>query len=215
MAMPNISLMDLVFGVLDRLFKDTNGKVPFSRIMSVIILFVLALIWYKGPELMTIYKESRYETYAEQVQKEKDNKFEKTADEQIQIVHVSSGADFSAVYAFRPINKNFFVDMVAHQGVLPPTVNELNLGGYPIDKTAKEYINHLNGEYFTSTNESIFLPTKKKTDFTYMFSCPYFNLDNNYAGNISLMWYTDTPRHSYERLQAICGQAGRMIGRAR
>lgn len=215
MATPSISIVDLVFGVLDRLFRDTTGRVPFTRILSVIVLFVMGLIWYKGPELMSIYKESQYEVYAEMMQKAADEKFDKTAQEQVQIVHVSSGADFTAVYAFRPVNKNFFVDMVAYQGVLPPTLNELNLGGYPIDKTSTEYINHLNGEYFESTTESIFLPTKKKTEFTYMFSCPYFNLENNYAGNIALYWFTAGPRYSYERLQAICGQAGRMIGRSR
>lgn len=215
MATPSISIVDLVFGVLDRLFRDTTGKVPFTRILSVILLFIMGLIWYRGPELMAVYKESRYEAYSALLRKAADEKFEKTAQEQVQITHVSSGADFTAVYAFRPVNKNFFVDMVAYQGELPSTVNELNLGGYPIDKTSKEYINHLNGDYFNSTSESIFLPTKKKTEFAYMFSCPYFNLDNTYAGNISLMWYHEVPKHSYERLQAICGQAGRMIGRSR
>lgn len=215
MAIPNVSIVDFALGILDRLFRDASGGLLFSRLFSIIVLFFMGLLWYKGPELMTIYKESQYETYAAMMQKERDEKFDKTAQEQIQIVYVSSGADFSAVYAFRPVNKNFFVDMVAYQGVLPPTVNELNLGGYPIDKTSTEYIRHVNGEYFTSTNESIFLPTKKKTEFSYMFSCPYFNLDNNYAGNIALYWYVDKPKHSYERLQAICGQAGRMVGRAR
>ncbi|AZV01130.1 holin [Escherichia phage vB_EcoM_005] len=37
--------------------------------------------------------------------------------------------------------------------------------------------------------ETVFLPTKKKTQFTYMFSCPFFNLDNVYSGSISLYWY--------------------------
>lgn len=215
MAMPSISIVDLVFGVLDRLFKDTTGKVPFTRIFSVILLFVMAVIWYKGPELMTIYKESRYEIYSAMQQKIGDEKFDKTVREQVQIVNVSSGADFTAVYAFRPVNKNFFVDMVAYEGVLPSSVNELNLGGYPIDKSSAEYIRHVNGEYFSSNTESIFLPTKKKTDFNFMFSCPYFNLDNNYAGNISLMWYNDVPRYSNERLQAICAPAARLIGRSR
>lgn len=215
MATPSISIVDLVFGVLDRLFRDTTGKVPFTRLLSVVVLFVMGLIWYRGPELMTIYKDSRHEAFVTEMKKAADEKFDKTAQEQVQIVHVSSGADFTAVYAFRPVNQNFFVDMVAYQGILPSTVNENNLGGYPIDKTSKEYISHLNGDYFESTTESIFLPSKKKTDFTYMFSCPYFNLDNVYGGNIALYWYTAGPRYEFDRLAAICGQAGRMIGRSR
>ncbi|AHY25236.1 holin [Pectobacterium bacteriophage PM2] len=215
MSTPSVSVIDLVFGVLDRLFKDNSGRVPFSRIFSVILLFFMGVFWYKGEELLNIYKSSQYEAYAEIIRKEKDVNFDKTAKEQVQIVHVSSGADFTAVYAFRPINSNFFVDMVAYQGILPPTVNELNLGGFPIDKTSEEYINHVNGEYFNSVSESIFLPTKKKTDFNFMFSCPYFNLSNTYAGSIGLYWYTSAPKYGQDRLQAICGQAGRMIGRTR
>lgn len=216
MATPSISIIDLVFGVLDRLFKDNvSGKIFFTRIFSVIVLFSLAMFWYKGEALMTIYKESRIEHFEAELQKKKDDKFIKTAKEQVQIVHVSSGADFTAVYSFRPVNYNFFVDLVTYQGHLFNTVDEKSLGGYPIDKTSKEYIDHLNGEYFESSSESIFLPTKQKTEFSYMFSCPFFNLDNAYAGNIALYWIDSKPKYPFARLAAICGQAGRNIGRSR
>lgn len=210
------NLPDLLFGLLDRLFKDNaSGKVLLSRFLVVLALFLMALIWYKGETFLVLYKESSYEHFKEVLAIEKENKFNIVAKEQIQIVHSSSKSDFTAVYSFRPTNMNYFVDMVAFEGKLPDTVDEKNTGGFPIDKTSTEYLAGMNGNYFESTNTFVFLPTKRKTKFAYMFSCPFFNLDNIYAGSIALHWYNEKPALSFERLSAMCGQAGRLLGRVR
>jgi hypothetical protein len=213
----NVSVIaDLFFGALDRIFKDNaSGKVLFSRVLVVILLFVMAIIWYKGDIILRVYKESSYEAYTEMIRQDQDNRFKIAAIEQLQIVHSSSGSDFTAVYSFRPTNLNYFVDMVGYEGKLPDTVDEKNLGGFPIDKTSTEYMFGLNGNYFESTDTFVFLPTKKKTHFAYMFSCPYFNLDNVYAGSIALHWYTTKPTLGFARLSSMCGQAGRTLGRTR
>lgn len=215
-AIPSVNLTDLLFGVLDRIFKDNaTGKVVVGRVITVVILFVLCLIWYKGETLMMTYKESKYDTYTEVLQKERDAKFETSALEQLQIVHVSSGADFSAIYSFRPKNLNYFVDLIAYEGKLPMAVSEKNLGGFPVDKTSLEYGTHLTGAYFQSESEFVFLPTKKKVeDVKYTFSCPYFNLDNVYSGAVSMYWY-EKPDISNARLSALCSQASRTLGRIR
>lgn len=211
-----LPVIDLVFGLLDRLFKDNaTGKVLASRVATVIILFLLAFVWVKGEQLMTLYKESKYETYSSIVQKNKDQKFESASLEQLQIAHVSSGADFSAVYSFRPRNLNYFVDLVAYEGKLPSTVDERNLGGYPVDKTSHEYATHLSGNSFETIDEFVFLPSRQKTvEIKYMYSCPVFNLDNVYSGTVALYWY-DEVKIEKKRLAAICGQAARTLGRSR
>ena len=213
----SISIMDFVFGILDRLFKDNaSGKVLASRVITVIILFILAIVWYKADDILQTYKDSTYEKYSEAIQSEHNAKFDNIALEQLQIVHVSSGADFSAVFTFRPKNLNYFVDLIAFEGQLPSTIDPKNMGGYPIDKTTPEYTTHLSGRYFNSENEYVFLPTKKKPpEISYMFSCPYFNLDNIYSGTISMYWYNAKPSLSYERLSSICSQAARTLGRAK
>lgn len=214
---PTVSIMDLVFGVLDRLFKDNvSGKVLISRILAVVVLFVLIFVWYKGDLLMQTYKDSRYENYIVLAQAEKDAKFEATAVEQLQIVQASSGADFSAIYSFRPKNMNYFVDMVAYEGKLPSTINAKNLGGFPIDKTSTEYSTHLLGEKFVSNDEWVFLPTKQvPLEISYTFSCPYFNLDNVYSGAVAMYWFEGSPIIPEKRLSVICGQASRTLGRIR
>lgn len=209
--------MDLVFGVLDRIFKDdATGKVVLSRVLTVIVLFILVFVWYKGDALMQMYKDSKYDSYTEIIQKERDSKFETSALEQLQIVQASSGADFSAIYTFRPRNMNYFVDLVTYEGRLPQTVNPKNLGGFPIDKTSGEYNAHLTGEFFESDKEFVYLPTKKKDgEIKYMFSCPYFNLDNVYSGAVAMYWYDGQATVPEARLAAICRQASRTLGRTR
>jgi hypothetical protein len=123
--------------------------------------------------------------------------------------------DNTEIVSFRPTNLNYFVDMVGYEGILPDTVDEKNLGGFPIDKTSAEYLAGVNGNYFESSVESVFLPTKKKSSFTYMFSCPFFNLENVYAGTVSLYWYKQKPDLGFDRLSSMCGQAGRTLGRTR
>lgn len=214
---PTLSLADLLFGLLDRLFKDNaSGKILFSRVIVVIILFLMVFIWYKSESIMTAYVDSTYEKYDTLVQRDHDIKFDNTALEQLQIAHTSSGADFSAVYNFRPQNLNYFVDLIAYEGTLPSTLDAKNLGGYPIDKTTGEYSTHLSGRYFSSEKEFVFLPTKKKPpEISYMFSCPYFNLDNVYSGTVEMYWFNKKPELNPDRLTSICGQAVRALGRAK
>lgn len=218
MATPKVSFSpsDILFGLLDRIFKDNaTGKVLMSRVAVIILLFLMALIWYKGSILLDYYVRAKYDTYTEIIQKERALRFESAALEQLQIVHISSGADFSAVYSFRPKNLNYFVDIIAYEGRLPSTITEKSLGGYPVDKTMDEYIVHLNGRHYYSDSKFAFLPTKKPTpEINYMYSCPYFNLDNIYAGTITMYWYRND-HISNDRLESICAQAARILGRAK
>lgn len=210
-------ITDILFGVLDRLFKDNaSGKVLFSRVLVVIILFALVFVWFKSESLMAAYVDSAYEKYDKLIENDRNAKFDNTALEQLQIVHISSGADFSAVYTFRPKNLNYFVDLIAYEGKLPSTLNPKNLGGYPIDKTTAEYSTHLSGRYFWSEKEFVFMPTKTKPpEISYMFSCPYFNLDNVYSGAVEMYWFNKRPALGTDRLTSICGQAARALGRSK
>lgn len=210
-----IPVFDFIFGLLDRIFKNADGSVMAARVAVLVVLFIMALIWFKGEAWAQIYKQSRFETYAEIISIDKDKRFDTTVLEQLQIVHVSSNADFSAVYNFRPKNFNYFVDMTAYEGKLPETIDPKNLGGFPIDKTSEEYQKHLAGANYESSVNFVYLPTTQdENSIKFMYSCPYFNLDNVYSGAVAMYWY-ETPKYSKERLQTICGQASRAIGRTR
>lgn len=212
-------MIDLILGLLDKLFKDeASGELLFSRLVALIIVFFICFVWFKGDALMEMYKQSRYSQYAAILSDQKNTRFNTVVQEQIGYAYVSSGANLAVIYTFRPKNLNYFVDILTYQGKLPDLVDPKNLGGFPIDKGSDQYETENTGGYYHSTNEFIFLPSRIKTtkQISYMFSCPYFNLDNVYSGAVEMYWYDGKkPDIPDNRLSGICGQASRAIGRAK
>ena len=203
--------------ILDRITGFITGirtwKQLFIKLIFIIILFFMVIIWYKWDDVFSMWKTQTVDIPA--LELERSKKFESASIEQLKIIHLSSGADFSAIFVFRPKNINYFVDIIAYEGRLPYSVDPKNLGGYPIDKTSDEYNKHINGLYHITTTPSPVLPTKEYVDVVYTFSCPYFNLDNYYSGSILMEWYKKKPVVSDIRLMVVCNQAARILGRIR
>lgn len=207
------SIAEMFIALIDKTF--TPETTIIGRVVTIIIMFALVVIWYKGEALMEMYKTTRFEDYQEAVAAIRMADFETSAVEQVQIAYISSGADFAAVYEYRPKNINNFYNMVTYEGELPKGVDLREVTGYPIDKTSSEYRIQLTGQPFSSTNQFDFLPVSPKVqvDMGYLFSCPIFNIDNIYSGMVSLMW-KEVPKDLNEvRLEAICEQASRTLGR--
>ena len=204
--------------ILDRITGFITGirtwKQLFIKLILIIFLFLMVIIWYKWDDVFSIWKTSATVDVAS-MELERSKKFESASIEQLKIIHLSSGADFSAIFVFRPKNINYFVDIIAYEGRLPYEVDPKNLGGYPIDKTSEEYNKHINGLYHIAKTPSPFLPTKEYVEVVYTFSCPYFNLDNYYSGSILMEWYKKKPEISDIRLMVVCNQAARILGRIR
>jgi len=192
-------------------------KQLFIKLLLIITIFVMLVIWYKWDDIFSVWKNVPTAVIDLQtLELEKAKKFESASIEQLNIVHLTTGADFSAVFAFRPKNINYWVDILTYQGKLPQEVDPKNLGGYPIDKTSEEYNSHVNGLYFiSSTKSSSYLPTKEVIPVVYTFSCPYFNLENYYSGSVLMEWYKKKPELTDTRLMIVCNQAARTLGRIR
>lgn len=191
-------------------------KQLFIKLLFIITLFVMAIIWYKWDDVFSAWKHVPTAVIDLQaLEVEKAKKFDAAAEEQLSIVHLTTGADFSAVFAFRPKNQNYFVDVIAYQGKLPQALDPKNLGGFPIDKTSEEYNAQINGLPYISTVASAYLPTKEVIPVMYTYSCPYFNLENYYSGSVLMEWYKKKPDLTDTRLMIVCGQAARTLGRIR
>ena len=207
-----------ISNVLRAIFTTKSTELLVLRVFAAVVLSVIAFVVYSKNELFELYRETRYETYAHVLQVEKDRNFDNAAQEQLQIVHASADADFSAVFSFRPKNLNYFVDLVAYEGRLPDTIDEKNLGGFPINKTSDEYKKHLLGRSFFTDKEFQYIPSKEKKlgsiDIGYVYSCPIFNLDNVYSGSIAVAW-KNKPDIEIEDLDTLCNQSARILGRIR
>jgi hypothetical protein len=211
-----LPIFDFIFGLLDILFKDgATGKLLASRVAALFAVFIMIMIWVKSDAIGKMYVDASFEKYAHALQVERNKRFDLTIQEQIQSVHVATGSDFSGVYVFRPKNLNYFVDLEVYEGKIPESVDPKNLGGFPVDKTSNEYMAHLAGRSFDSETEFAYLPsTEDNKGLAYMYSCPYFNLDNIYSGSVAMYWY-GKPHITKKRLESICNQAARAIGRTR
>ncbi|WWP71645.1 holin [Escherichia phage FL04] len=207
-----------ISNVLRAIFTTKSTELLVLRVFAAVVLSILAFVVYSKNELFALYKETRYETYAHVLQVEKDRNFDNAAQEQLQIVHVSADADFSAVFSFRPKNLNYFVDLVAYEGKLPHTIDEKNLGGFPINKTSEEYRRHLLGKSYFTDKDFQYIPSREKKleniDIGFMYSCPIFNLDNVYSGSIAISW-KNKPDIDIENLDTLCNQSARILGRIR
>ena len=205
--------------LIDRITNFITGirtwKQLFIKLIFIIILFSMAIVWYKWDDVFSVLKTSSTTIDSQAVEIERAKKFESASQEQLDVIHLSTGADFSAIFVFRPKNINYFVDIIAYEGRLPYEVDPKNLGGYPIDKTSEEYNKHINGLYYISTVASPYLPTKEYVEVAYTFSCPYFNLENYYSGSILMEWYKKKPVVTDTRLMVVCNQAARILGRIR
>lgn len=208
-----LSLVDKAISLLTEIktFKQLAIKLTF-----IIVMFFMVMVWYKWDDVFALMKISHTQQHAEQ-EIDTAKKFETASIEQLEIAHRVTGADFSAVFSFRPKNLNYFVDMVAYEGRLPPPLDPKNLGGVGIDKGNEEYIRHVSGLPYISNVASDYLPKQKDDIITvaYTFSCPYFNLDNYYSGSVLMEWYKKKPEITETRLIIVCSQASRILGRIR
>lgn len=212
--------MEDKLAILDKLTAFATSiktwKQLFIKLLLIITFFMMAVVWYKWDDVFSVWKTPPTAVIDTQaLDLERAKKFSAASTEQLNIVHLTTGADFSAVFSFRPKNINYFVDIVAYEGTLPQQIDPKNLGGYPIDKTSEEYNNHTNGLYYISNVASSYLPTKDLIPVVYTFSCPYFNLDNYYSGSVLMEWYKNKPGLTDTRLMIVCNQAARTLGRVR
>ena len=206
-----IAVLDRVISVI---MAVKTWKQLFIKLIFIIALFFMFVTWYKWDDLFAVWKTSS-SIDVPTLEIEKAKKFESASTEQLSIVHLTTGADFSAVFGFRPKNVNYFVDIIAYEVKLPQQINPKNLGGYPIDKTSEEYNRHINGLVYISDIASPYLPTKSLVPVAYTFSCPYFNLENYYSGSILMEWYIQKPEVTDTKLMIVCNQAARILGRIR
>lgn len=211
-------IIELIFGIFDRLITAKDGSSRAYNIIVMLIIFFISFTVYQWEELKLLYKETRYETYQESINYSRSNSFLGVAQQQLQILYTNSKADLTLIYEYYPPNQHFFYNAVFFEGMLPDGIRDVEgMQAIPIDKTTMEYRTHISGLSYESDKYFSFFPDKFSTNFSYIFSCPIFNLDNVYAGNISMIWYEhpNLDEEDREDLQSMCFQSSRVLGRVK
>jgi len=213
----NKGLMELIFGLFDRLTVAKDGRSRFFNFLTMLMIFFIVFTVYQWDEIKTLYKETRYEVFVEAIAFERSQSFIQSAQQQLQILYVNSGADLTVVYEYYPPDKHYFYSAVFFEGMLPEGKDIEVLKSIPIDKTSSEYITHLNGLPYSSFDTFKFFPHELGNSFAYVYSCPIFNLGNIYSGSVSMVWYEspDITEQKLKDLHAMCFQSARVLGRAK
>lgn len=208
---------ELVFGLFDRLTVAKDGRSRLFNLLSLMMIFFIAFTVYQWDEIKHLYQETRFEFYIEAVEFERNKNYLTTVQQQLQILYINSKADLTVVYEYYPPNQHFFYNVIFFEGALPEGKRIEDVQAVPIDKTSEEYMTHLNGLPFMSDTKFKFFPDELRDAFQYVYSCPIFNLNNVYAGNISMVWYNkpDLDEQDYKDLHTMCFQSSRVLGRSK
>lgn len=210
-------LMELVFGLFDRLTVAKDGRSRVFNLLTLLMIFFIVFTVYQWDEIKSLYKETRYEVFIEAISFERNQAYLQTVQQQLQILYANSGADLTLVYEYYPPNHHYFYNAVFYEGKLPDGVKLESMKAIPVDKTSNEYITHLNGLNYDSNEAFKFFPPELTKDFKYIFSCPIFNLSNVYSGNVTMVWYNEPEldEKKINDLRAKCFQSARVLGRAK
>lgn len=210
-------IIELIFGIIDRLITAKDGSSRAYNIIVMLIIFFIGFTAYQWEDLRELYKETKYEVYQKDLEAIRSQAFMSMAQQQLQILYVNSRADLVLIYEYYPPNQHFFFNTLFYEGKLPDGIGIEEIQDLPIDKTTIEYISHLSGLPYESDSNFNFLPKSLSHDFKYVFSCPIFNLDNVYSGSVAMIWYED-PQFSEERkedIHSLCFHSTRVLGRAK
>lgn len=203
----------IIMALIDKILNDTNRdfRVFIFRLITIGAIALGVFAYTYRAELISLYNKSSISSYTEMIKQTNETKFKDTAKEQLVVIHMITKSDFSTVLAFTPRNVNNFVEMISTEGRMPMEIIQYKNYSYAVNSTSEEYKNHIYGKSFLG-DKSAYLPKFK--DLPYVYSCPYFNMDNTYSGTISVFW-KDPSNIPKENLDIICQQSARLLGRIR
>lgn len=206
------------------------GKSPGAMLMNIISVFVavcLYLIVTHFPALIQWGQAVSTTSVMSEIQAQRELKFPAVAREKSMALFLQTQADAVFVMKYEPEAVNDYQKVLVWEGKVP--LEKTDYDPRPVDKSSELYTTQLAGEnlavrwdkesvYFKGRN----IPTFKNQNFDFVYTCPFFNLNNIYSGYIGIAWNT-LPIHTdnVEELRAyeeylgkICNAASRYLGRS-
>ena len=155
----------------------------------------------------------------EKIHQKRVEEYPATAKEQVQIQYQVIKPDIVLVYEYHPLSKNNFANMVEYEGKLPENTTLEQLKTIPINKSQKEYIEHITGRNYEGDpqDRALLIKNDQIQNVQKIYQCPIYNLDNIYSGQIAYIWYKDSDiqKINNETLETQCTQSARILGRAK
>lgn len=199
-------------------FQTTNKQNFFIRVGQIFTLIIQIFLYNQQEALVTIWKETRLESVEQKIQEQREIDYPTIVKEQVQIQYSVVKPDIVLIYEYIPIGRNNFAKLVDYEGHLPENINPEHLKNIPINKSQKEYTEHLTGRNFDGPPDqrALLLNNTEEQYAKRIYSCPIYNLENVYYSEIIFIWYKENHRIVDEEvLESQCLQASRVLGRAK
>lgn len=199
----------------------------FFRMLTAVLAVILYLVLTNTSQVLTYLTSFSTGSVLKDVQQQRVENFPSHAREKAMMLFSQTGADAVFVTRYKPEAVNDYQNIIAWEGNKP--IDPYDLGNKAVDKTSELYKRHLDGFFYsqvlnTSAKQNTkyygkSIPVLKNIKFSFVFTCPYFNLNNIYSGYIGLGWeelpvkITDMDEFK-DYLAKLCDPPRRALGRA-
>ncbi|QGH45157.1 endolysin [Bacteriophage Eos] len=196
-----------------------------KRLLTLLVGLVLYLVIMNTSEVMSFLKTFSTTAVLQEVKQQRQLEFPNIAREKSMILFSQTRADAVYVVKYKPEAINDYQTIIAWEG--NAQLDRSDTTDKAVNKTSELYRNHLEGFTYAVKNEvkvsrystTMSLPELKNIHFDYVYTCPYFNLNNIYSGYIAIAW--ETPPVGVEDMDAytnylakLCSPQQRALGRA-
>lgn len=219
--------MDKFLQLLTVFFAEIKDpKTLFLRTLTALVVVVLWLVINNTSEVFSYLNTFSTNSVLRDIQEQRVQNFPSVAREKAMMLFSQTGADGVFVMKYKPESINDYQNIVAWEGNKP--IDQYDLGDKAVDKTSELYRKHLDGfnySFVTSTpaKASSFygksIPVLKNIKFSFVYTCPYFNLNNLYSGYIGIGWenipVSQQDMEGFkEYLSKLCDPQRRALGRS-
>lgn len=218
--------MEKFLQLMTLLFNETKDpSALLKRLLTLLVGVIIYLFVMYTSEVMSFIKTFSTTAVLEQVHTQRVNEFPNLAREKSMILYSQTHADAVFVVKYKPESINDYQTVIAWEG--NAQLDKSDLADKAVNKTSDFYRTQLDGfnyeekpvenkhGYYSTT----FIPVFKNVNFAYVYTCPYFNLNNIYSGYIAMAW-EKVPVDNIDivgfrdYLAKLCGPQQRSLGRS-
>lgn len=218
--------MDKFAQLLTLLLSEVKDpKIFLQRILTILLAFVLWVAVTHTSELLSYLQTFSSSAVLQDLKTQRINEFPGIAREKATMLFAQTRADAVFVTTYKPEAINDYQTIIAWEGNV--SLDQSDMLPQPIDKTSELYRRQLDG--FKYVYNGLTVPTEqyygnnfpkfRNVQFGFVYTCPFFNLNNVYSGYIGIAWAKVPVQPANmegftDYLSKLCNPQIRALGRA-
>lgn len=218
--------MDKFLQLLTLLLQEAKDPAALlKRVLTIFVAVILYLAINHTTEVASFLKAFSTSAILEDQKIQRVNNFPAVAREKAMMLYSQTRSDAVFVVKYKPDAINDYQNIIVMEGALQ--LDKEDMADKAVDKTSDLYRKQLEGFNYVvkdtvkqvSRYSGKAIPPFKNVTYKYVYTCPYFNLNNVYAGYIGIAWkeppvaVEDEPELN-DYLAKLCDPQRRALGRS-